>query len=1685
MNPFTKRWNGERAFGKACNLGFIQLIGLIIGVALWSTSIDPAFAGVIYGVSDSSDSCGNGTGGSAGGSRSGGGGGVGGGGQHQGVPNIVTSTGAGAPSGGGQPNVNSIRSGGENSSSSCGSSCGAGDGSGNGNTGGSGRGCRCGMAIWEVSEPHINVWLYDEPLGYQPGLGPRVSFTLSYKQRETRTFYIGVSTNYTGVGPGWHCSWESYLYHSYSITTTTNYGDYVCDPPENTNCYYLETYTYETNYSPATVVMSDGGQRTFNADGATTEYYSHGIMAPTVVSDQSWSASTITYPDGSQEVYSTVSEMSGWVGTNQLLFLTARYDRFTNATRFYYQSASPLLQHVVDADGRTNTLSYSGSLISSVQDPFGRTATLQYNNAGVLTNIIDVAGLNSSFIYDLNGWVTNLTTPYGSTRFEYLDNGFEVDKGNVIRAVRVIDAEHGTNVYMLTQCKAWPNCSLPTINQAIVPNNFDGCRGFYECRDSMYWGSRQSVNLPLDLNQITSDDGINARMRHWLHDGGNISQTLSMEIEPSPDGQVSGQATLFDHEGKPLCYNIGPNSLPSIVARQMPDNTNWFTWYQRDSLGRPTQVVDTYSTGFGAPPLLRTNIYVYSGPDLVRHIGPNGNVEEGYAYNAQHQLTYYTNVVGDVTASTYDAIGRLTSTRTPAGLTTTNIYFSSGGDTNFVQQVIDLEIGRTNSYTWTNDLVFTHTDERGLVTTNIYDKLQRVTNVLNFLGTITYNYNRLDLVRVVDRMGFARSFGFDKVRRKIAETNALGFYTQYFYCSCGALDSIRDAAGNDTLFSYDNAGRMTKVAYPDFYAITNTYDLLGELISSTDSAGVSVTNWFNNQGIRHAVSNAFGRVSALAFDLEDCVTNSVDANGVSLNMTYDNWGRMLTRSYPDGGVEHFGYCPKGLIAYTNQLNQTNFYVYDVARRKIAETNANGEITQFTYNAAGDLLTLVDGKSQTNKWNYDQFGRVTNKVDAANNLLFVYQYDPNSRLTSRWSIAKGSTVYQYDSVGSLTNVDYPVSPDLTLKYDALNRLTNMVDAVGTTIYSYDAAGQVLSENAPWSSDTVNFTYQNRLRTGLSVQAANASAWTQSYAYDDMRRLTNVTSPAGNFAYDYVGQSVSAGSLVHKLTLPNGAYITNYYDGNARLLGTYLRNSSDENLNTHDYVYNPGNQRTQQVFTAGNHTDYSYDKIGQLTSAYGVEANAALRYNERFVYAYDAAGNLKQRTYPSGNSNPLTEAFQVNSMNELVRVTNSGSLTVAGTTTSQATNVTVNTSNALLYADATFASTGHPWVSGNNTYTAIAKDSYGRKDTNSFTVNLLATNAYFYDLNGNMITNGTRVLDYDDENQLIRITEPSKWKSEFAYDGKMRRRIRKEYTWSGSWVLTNEVRYVYDGNLVVQERDANNLPQVTYTRGTDLSHSMQGAGGIGGLLARTENGQLIGGSPTATAFYHADGNGNVTALIYTNQLIAAKYEYDPYGNILSQSGLLADANLYRFSSKECHPNSGLVYYLYRYYESTLQRWVNRDPIQERGGINPFKFIGNRPIRAIDAFGLSFSEPHPPADPSPACQTVDQLINNTSAAIIAAEAAGDYVTATEQMNMLMQLGALYNALGCDNNPPRPPTPRWCPNTQSRRFPDPPYPSSNRSFCSAHPWVCATIGGGILTAGICILQPELCLPAAILILK
>jgi len=597
---------------------------------------------------------------------------------------------------------------------------------------------------------------------------------------------------------------------------------------------------------------------------------------------------------------------------------------------------------------------------------------------------------------------------------------------------------------------------------------------------------------------------------------------------------------------------------------------------------------------------------------------------------------------------------------------------------------------------------------------------------------------------------------------------------------------------------------------------------------------------------------------------------------------------------------------------------------------------------------------------------------------------------------------------------------------------------MVDAVGTTVYGYTSTGQFLSEDGPWDNDTVSYGYyDNGLRASVILPGPASQTWAQTYAWDAANRLTNITSGAGSFVYAY-GAPNSTSALVHKLALPGGSYITNTYDSVGRLLSTELRKSDASIVNRHSYIVNSAGQRTKQTFTDGNYVDYTYDDIGQLKTAIGVEQDALTqRWHEQFGYAYDAAGNLNYRT-----NNALVQVFGVNNLNELTNVTRSGTLTVSGQAGSTATNVTVNSLTADLYTEKSFAKSGFSLVDGTNSFTAIAQSSTGASATNTINTYLPSTNNFQYDSNGNLLFDGRRAFAYDDENQLTSVLVTNEWKSEFVYDGKMRRRIRKEYTWSsalGDWSLTNEVRYVYDANLVIQDRNTNNAAQVTYTRGRDLSGALERAGGIGGLLARSQHSTLNNQPLTTHAFYHADGNGNIARMINPQQALVAYYHYDPYGNLQASAGMLASANLYRFSSKELHVTSGLVYYLHRYYEPSTQRWPNRDLLEELGfnvlrqrnkyftwafrisggsaSINPYAFVQNQPLSLYDPFGLA-----PPMNSGPNSGACKQATEQ-------AQAAWDlYNSEPSDENLTAAIGLSVWAAGvCAPPKTKPPKPPW----------------------------------------------------------
>ena len=140
-------------------------------------------------------------------------------------------------------------------------------------------------------------------------------------------------------------------------------------------------------------------------------------------------------------------------------------------------------------------------------------------------------------------------------------------------------------------------------------------------------------------------------------------------------------------------------------------------------------------------------------------------------------------------------------------------------------------------------------------------------------------------------------------------------------------------------------------------------------------------------------------------------------------------------------------------------------------------------------------------------------------------------------------------------------------------------------------------------------------------------------------------------------------------------------------------------------------------------------------------------------------------------------------------------------------------------------------------------------------------------------------------------------------------------------------------------------------IRYCWGKDLSGTLQGAGGIGGLLYLAIDGT------TYVPLY--DNNGNVTRYCDANGAVVASYAYDAFGRTIAQSGPLADVFRHRFSTKHLDSGTGLYYYGYRFYVPSLMRWLNRDPIREDGGVNLYGFCGNSPICRYDKYGWAHFE------------------------------------------------------------------------------------------------------------------------------
>jgi RHS repeat-associated protein len=146
----------------------------------------------------------------------------------------------------------------------------------------------------------------------------------------------------------------------------------------------------------------------------------------------------------------------------------------------------------------------------------------------------------------------------------------------------------------------------------------------------------------------------------------------------------------------------------------------------------------------------------------------------------------------------------------------------------------------------------------------------------------------------------------------------------------------------------------------------------------------------------------------------------------------------------------------------------------------------------------------------------------------------------------------------------------------------------------------------------------------------------------------------------------------------------------------------------------------------------------------------------------------------------------------------------------------------------------------------------------------------------------------------------------------------------------------VALTFDGWSLIEERDGAGLLQAEYVHGPMIDE----------VLARI-------GPGGATVYYHADALGSVTHLTDGSGTVVESYAYDAFGKPHLATPP-ASGNRFLFQGREWLHEIGLADHRNRLYSPELQRWLNRDPIGEAGGMNLYAFVGNDPANFIDPDG-----------------------------------------------------------------------------------------------------------------------------------
>ena len=733
--------------------------------------------------------------------------------------------------------------------------------------------------------------------------------------------------------------------------------------------------------------------------------------------------------------------------------------------------------------------------------------------------------------------------------------------------------------------------------------------------------------------------------------------------------------------------------------------------------------------------------------------------------------------------------------------------------------------------------------------------------------------------------------------------------------------------------------------------MANVYDELGELVGSVLDG---VTR--RSDTTYEEVSNEWWKVTRSAV-FAGGETNSASEVRERLTGLSDALRRQTIRISPDGVVTETAksYDPAtdlstetvassvagttlrvsrhGVLLSEETPDGTTEYDYDPLGRRVREA-CGARVSETAYSAAGDVAlrrTRTGEESYAEEsYAYDSFGNCVAETNALG-CATATAYDAMGNAVE----VSGATYpvrYAYDTEGRRTLLsttrDGTIWDVTTWEYDpATGRRTAKRHADGSlyaTSYTPDGLESVVTRpSLQWKENVYDAKRQ------LVGVVSNDGSENAAFEYDDFGRMTAASNAVSSVAYSHCRNGIATNELVVVGT--NLFAVERSVDAYGRIDGRGVLGGSFQEIS-----YTAEN-RVGNVSAAGAAVAYAYADDG-AEAGYSVSLSGGATVTRQVVrdeyrpdlvlsvsnlvngvavsgfgYQHDAAGRVVSRN---------DDEFSYNERGEVV-------FSRRGAENAEEDSYSYDSIGNLLFSSCN-AATNTYTANNLNQYTSILCDSASLREPT-------------FDVDGNMLSDGNLSFACDAANRLTTVSSNGITLVTNFYDA-MSRRVKK---------VTPEAThtYVYDGwNLVLEriERDGGETDTVEYFWGKDLSGSLGGAGGIGGLLYLKHNG--------ATYVPLYDANGNVVQYVDATGAVVASYVYDAFGRTLASAGSQAELFRFRFSTKYHDPESGLVYYGYRFYSPNLARWLTRDPLEEQGGLNLYGFCGNAAVDRFDPYGLS---------------------------------------------------------------------------------------------------------------------------------